>query len=153
MRDLEKEQNASELIELWIDAHKETIGCFDLSENDYIPEVRDIEIINRFKEIFNKHYIEVEKSLEKIIQKLTHQEGVDDTDLFILQNVPIDELVNIIKSLKRSEIQIYVKFIYVCKNCNDWKKYIYEHSIEAFKKIGDESKLNKIRLKYWGIEF
>ena len=153
MHDLNKEEIASELIGLWIEAHIETISCFDLSENEYFPEVRDPEIIERFKEIFNKHYIDVEKSQNRIVEKITNQEGVDESDLFILQNVPVDELVNIIKSLKSHEIKIFIKFIMICKNITDWKHNIYEHAKSAFKIINDENELNKIRLKYWGIEF
>lgn len=152
LRECNDTKTINELIDRWINEHNKHYECFDLSENYIYHEVQDAELIEKFNEIFLKLYKEQEQSQERIFEKIKNQEGLENTDFYILSNIEEDQLIPFIKSLNKNEMRYFLNIINTCKTFPNFKQIIYENSMKAFKKIASENKLNLIRLKYWGIE-
>lgn len=152
LRECNDSQSIEEFINSWIEEHKSHYECFDLSENYIYHEIQDEEIIKKFNELFMVLYKDKEKSQNRIFEKIKNQEGLDETDLYILSKTGEDSLISFIKTLNIYEIRAFLKFINVCKTYTDYKHEIYDNSMKAFKKMYEENKLNIIRFKYWGID-
>lgn len=152
-RELGLEDDANELIEHYINANEDRTELFNLEENSYLGRITDEVVIKKF----NKKYNEINKteSFENVLEKISGQNGWNNSDVEILASANEDQYFQAFKSKKGKTLRAYIE---TClqfgkfTNATDDLKTISIKATNALKKIGKENKLNELRVSNYGIK-
>lgn len=152
-RELGEEENASKIIDLYIELRKDETELFNLKENNFFGDIQDLEIIKKFGEIYNASV--TTKSPKEVLGIIVGQNGWNESDEVVLANTTADEYYALFKGETGKHLSSYV--IACLKfgqfgNASDQQKEIANRATEALKRIGSESKINKRRVKKFGID-
>ena len=154
LRELKRNDLADEAIEYYIEQRKSETGLFDLQEYPFSGDVTDETIINQFKETFKTISDIKTRSLEEVVSKIADKNGWSKEDVQILSTATVEDYYKLFKSTEGSHLS---KYIHAClqfrnfSNTSEQEKEIYKKAISALKIIGNESTLNKLRVKKLGV--
>jgi len=153
LKQLGKANEASDLIDRYIETNKDRTKMFDLEDYAFSGDIDDPEVISKFNQAFNDSK-EI-KSLNDVLKSLVGKDGWGVADEEILSTTTADEYYEYFKSQNTSDLPKYIK---VClrfgqfSNASDKQKAIANNATEALKRIGGENKLNEIRVRRFGIK-
>lgn len=126
----------------------------DIEENHFRHDVKD-EYLLRKLEDFQKQRIAL-PTIEEAIKNMTETSIWSDLEVLALANSSADELYNFFKSIDDRKLHLYVKscldFTKISNPTDNYKK-IGNITLEALKKIWNESDINKIRLTRYNLNF
>jgi hypothetical protein len=152
-RELDHDTKASEIIDIYIQQRKDESELFNLKENNFFGDIRDVEIVKKFDDIY-----EVSVTTENVTQvlgKISKKNGWSQGDEVVLANTTAIEYYNLFKSEKGKHLSSYVN---TClqfgklSNATDQQKEIANRAIEALKRIASESEINRRRVRKFGID-
>ena len=151
-RELKRDGLADGAIEYYIEQRKSEVWLFDLQEYPFSGDITDETIINRFKETFASTI--VKRDLDEIVSQIANQNGWSRDDVQLLANATIEDFYNLFKSTEGRHLS---KYINACLrfgnlgNASEQETEISKKAISALEKIGNESTINKRRVKQYGI--
>lgn len=151
-RELDEDDLASNLIALYIEAHKDNPSVFDLSDHSFPGDITDSEICDRFEKIVDE--AKEERTVRDVLSKIAGKEGWGVEDEKTLANASSDEFFELFKSEEGDHLGSYVD---AClrfgqfSNASEQQKTIAENAINALKKIAMESPLNARRVQKFGV--
>ena len=152
LRELGKEELASELIGTYIETNKEKPKLFDLDSYAFSGDIDDKEVIAKFSTICND--IKEIKSLEDVLHSVAGKNGWGRSDEEILSSASEDDFYCVFKKQTGDHLRSYVD---TClqfgrfSNATEQQKEIAFKARKALTRIGQESKLNAIRVKKYGV--
>ena len=156
-RYLGEDGKASELISYYVDSRKSEKELFNMERNSFFGGNIDPEIIDKFNSTYQESIV-VESAID-VLKRIAGQNGWDQKDEIVLSNTTEDEYYDLFKYEVGDHLSSYVhtclkfgKIVNAGNQHSDQHKEIYKRSTAALKKIASESKLNKHRMKKYGIE-
>lgn len=152
LRDLDRDDVANDLIKKYIDTHD--IDRFDRSRMFSDDDVTD--------EIF-KHAIEEKRALtfdsrdpKQVLITIAHRRAWNEEDLVLLSKVTADQFEIMFKSIRdEDELAACIRFCLMMAqfaNPSPQQRAIAEKAKSALHQIGTENRLNRRRVKMYGIE-
>lgn len=153
-RSLAHDDKADEAIEFYINTKDPTSSVFDLSSYSFPSDVSDAKIRSRFDEIYTSNH--EEETVLDILKRISKTDGWHQTDEVILANTTVDEYEQIFRTEKGPRLSDYIRRCLQFgryTNSSEQKKQIYNRTVEALKRIAEDSKLNKLRMKKFDITF
>jgi len=154
LRELKRNDLADEAIEYYIEQRKSETGLFDLQKYPFSGDITDEAIINRFKETFEAISDIKTRSLNEVVSKIADKNGWSKEDVQILSTATVEDYYNFFKSTEGSHLSEYINTCLRFGNlggASEQDTEISKKAISALKKIGNESTLNKLRVKKFGI--
>lgn len=151
LRELDRDQEADDMISDYVEARRENTNLFDPNENHMLSEISDERIKQVFKEVHKEN--STQESAEEVLSRLAHSNGWNPRDEIVLLNTPKEEFIRIFKEQKE-ELSAYID---ACMrfgravNATEDEKKITAIVKEALTDIAMESRLNKLRMKKYGI--
>ena len=150
LRELKGDTLANEAIEYYIDHRSNEKELFNLQEYSFSGDITDETIINRFKETFESG--NKTPSLDEVIGRIAIEKGWTPEDEKILAAAMVEDYYELFKSIKGKHLS---RQINAClrfgDSTSDQHKEIANKTISALKMIGNESAINKMRVKRYGI--
>jgi hypothetical protein len=153
-RELGENDKAEEIIDLYIDTRKEEIDLFNPDGYSYFGGIEDKSIIEKFKAIYQASVIS--ETGKQVLERITGKNVWNQEDEIVLSNTSIDEYYEIFKSVKEKDLR--TSFINTCLqfgrflNASCQQTEITNRVIEVLKRIAKESKINKSRVRLYGIQ-
>jgi hypothetical protein len=152
-RELGETEKASELIDFYITLRGEEKQLFNVEENNFFGDIRDEEIIKKFKEKYS-NTVSTE-SVEQVLERIASKDGWNQKDEVILANTTADEYYRLFKSKTGPQLSSY---IHKClqfgqfANSDEQQMQIANRAKEALLKIANESEINRLRVKKYGVQ-
>lgn len=143
---------ATKLIDKYIDARKTEHSLFKKGDYDFMGDDYDSEIISRFAEQYRKNS-EVETA-ESVLSRIAITNGWNPEDISVLASTTPDEYYLLFKRLRGDTLSSYInKCLSFSKhsNANPDDEKIKDNVINALIKIGSENKMNKLRVRKYGV--
>ena len=151
-RDLNRNEQADEMIEHYIKARKDEKKLFDLEEYAFAGDLDDQVIIDRFRTI-NEEARE-RKTLKEALKVIAGKDSWGGDDAEVLANASVDEYFNLFKSERGRHLSVWVN---AClkfgrfANASERDKQIARKATEALQRIARESRLNARRVAKYGV--
>ena len=152
-RELGETEKASELIDFYIALRKEEKNLFNLEENNFFGDIRDEEIIRKFRETYS--ITVTTESAKLVLARIADQGGWNQKDEVILANTTTDEYYELFKSETGSHLSSYINKCLQFgqfSNPSEQQMQIANKAREALLKIASESEINRRRVKKYGIQ-
>lgn len=152
-RDLDENGKASEVIDMYIESRASETELFNIGENDFFGDVNDIELVEKFN-IKYKQFLTEETAIQ-VLYRISGTNGWDKKAEVVLANTTATEYYAIFKSEKGEKLSSIVR---TClqfgqsNNANDKQKKITNIATEALIKIASEGKVNRRRVKGFGVD-
>jgi hypothetical protein len=152
-RELGENEKASKIIDVYIKERRNEKELFNMKENNFFGDIRDQEIIGKFNSVYTAS-VKIE-SADDVLKRIAGSNGWNQKDEIVLANTTEGEYYDLFKSQKGEHLSSY---IHKClgfgqfSNPSEQQQEIANRAIAALKKIAGESKLNKRRVKKFGIE-
>ncbi len=151
-RELGEDKKASEMIEFFVEANKKNIDIFNLEIEQYNEAEMDDEIIEKFNTLYKSSV--TQETASEILARISGANSWSPDDVAILANTSVEEYYQLFKSESGKQLPIYVNKCLEFGNYdekNDKQKEISKRTKEALNKIGSECKINKLRVRKFGI--
>lgn len=152
-RELEKNEMADEMIDVYIKERQDEKKLFSLSEDHFAINIRDKKITEKFTAVYAAQK-EI-RTLKDVLAKIAGNDSWGDDDVIILSKGSPEDYYTLFKSEKGPHLSLYVdaclrfgRFV----GATEQQKKIAENATIALKKIGKESVLNSLRVKKYGIK-
>lgn len=152
-RELGASEKASELIDFYIALRGEEKSLFNLEDNNLFGDIRDDEIITKFKETYAIS-VTIENA-KQVLERIASQNGWNQKDEVILANTTADEYYELFKSETGPHLSAYVhkclqfgQFL----NSSEQQMQIANRAREALLRIASESEINRRRVKKYGVQ-
>jgi len=142
-RELEENDKAEELIDLYIDSHKDDIERFNLKYSDH-SHVKDPSMIEKFNLFYQS--VETKETAEQVLDRIADLNGWNPEDLIILANTSVDDYYELFKATKEWHRSKFIKKCLSFGESPDAEE-IANRATQALKKIASECRINKIRLQ------
>ena len=152
-RELGENKKTSELINLYIEKRKSETELFNMQENNLFGYIKDQEIINRFNDIY-KNSVKTETAKE-VLDRIAGKNAWNQSDEVVLANTLVDEYYKLFKSETGQHLSSFVTTCLMfgqSSDASDQQKEITKRVTEALKKIASESKINRRRVKRFGVD-
>lgn len=152
-RDLNRNEQADEMIEHYISVRKDEKKLFDLEEYAFADDIDDKAIIDKFREI-NEETRE-RKTLRAVLEAIAGKESWGGDDAEVLANAATDEYYNLFKGERGRHLGAWVN---TClkfgrfANASERDKQIAAKATEALRRIANESPLNALRVAKFGVK-
>lgn len=152
LRQLDKSNLAKELIDFYFEINSASLKKYDF-RTDISIEIDDPDIIDKIDKIVveGKRKVAIEEVLSNIIEK----NGWNASDEKALSEATPDDYYSLFKKIKGEHLKYYVTRCLEFgqyPNSSDQKKQIANNATQALQKIAQESKLNQLRVKKFGIK-
>jgi len=151
-RELNRDAQANELIEHYINARKDEKNLFDLNEYAFAGDITDKVIIDRFNELHTE--TRERKTLREVLDVMAGKDSWGGGDSEVLANATADDYYNIFKSEHGRHLSAWVN---TClrfsrfSNASEQDKKIAATAAEALQRISKESPLNARRVAKYGV--
>lgn len=151
-RKLDKNDKASEIIDIYIENRKDEIELFNMEENNTFGDIQDQELIDRFNETYNKSV--TTETAKEVLARIAGRNGWNQSDEVVLANTSVEEYYNLFKSEAGRHLS---SFVTTClkfgqfSNASGQQSEIARRATEALQKIASESKINELRVKKFGV--
>lgn len=151
-RELGRNDEATRVIDEYIVARDQELEIFNLSNSHFFGDKIDLEILEKF----NKQFIQNEKkeTAKDVLLRISEKNGWNQKDEILLASTSVDEYYELFTSEVGNDLPRIVKKCLEFgqfSNADDRNKIIANNAREALIKIGNESKVNKIRVKKYGV--
>jgi hypothetical protein len=137
----------------YIEAHDNDRKSFDLDNSVFRGQVNDPDIVRKFRDKYVA--LRDERDPTAILLSIADTHGWNDAEIATLSNVTVDEYNTLFKQQKGIQLR---KIIDACLrfrsigNASEQMREISKRAIEALQCIGNESRVNALRVKKYGIE-
>lgn len=152
-RELGKEREASRIIDIYMEQRTDETDLFNLQDNDFFDSIKDAEIIEKFDIKYNATV--TTESAKEVLANIAGKNTWGPSDEVVLASTTIDEYYDLFKSEKGKNLRSYIS---TCLkfgrygDASEQQKEIANRAIEALKRIALESKINKSRVKRFGVD-
>ena len=153
LRHLGKDKLATKIIDLYIKKRSDEVELFNLDSEPALGEIRDQEIVTKFREKFTS--LRGKTSLSEIFARMLRSDHPADEDEIQLAEASVDEYVELFKAQKGQSLSQYVDLCLEFSRLGgttDHQKQIADKATEALQVIGRESRLNASRVRRFGIK-
>ena len=152
LRDLGREEIADKLIEQYVLARKDQPKVFDLNDYAFGGDVTD----SKIREVFASEYEKIDSrpSLLDVLERLSTTNGWSPIDEEVLAESTPEDYVSIFDSERGEHLDQYVRVglkFREWSNGNDVQEKIGRNLEEALQIIGQRSRLNRRRVKKFGV--
>ena len=148
LRDLGSDKKADELLEMVISSRTDN-DYFDINSYAFYS-VTDQKMRDRFEQEYNKR--NPPKTPKEVLNHLISNNGWSNKDVEILSALSEEGYYNLFKNEKSIDCHYWIKVCLKFAGNTEKEKLIVTKAVAALKKIGSESKLNKIRVEQYGIK-
>lgn len=150
LRDLGEAEKADELIELYIQAYDqaEDIDLFNLEEINHFGDLKDSVLLKRFDEHYNA--LLPQETIEEVLGRIAGKDGWSKRDIFILSRGTVAEYEALFRRLNGENLTLWVRKLLGFgrfANPDEHHKQIYNRTVEALKRIAQDSEYNKLRMQ------
>lgn len=152
-RELGENDKASEIIDLYIENRRDDLEIFNMEEINTFGDIKDQELISKFNFVYNQKTIT--KTAREVLKDIADKNGCGQKDEIILANTSTDEYYDIFKSETSRNLS---SFVTTCLrfgqfgNASEQQKEISRRASEALRKIASESKINRMRVRKFGVK-
>lgn len=152
LRDLGESGRASDLIAFYLTSNADRPTLFDLDTYPFSSDIRDVELIKKFSEVFNKS--RQVTSVAEVLSKIAGKNGWGRSDEEVLATATAEDFYKIFKNTTGRDLGLYVD---VClrfgrfQNATEQQNSIATNAKNALIRIGAEGKINELRVKKLGI--
>ncbi|MFM5860846.1 hypothetical protein ACET53_16430 [Aeromonas veronii] len=152
-RELGENDKASEIIDLYIENRRDDLEIFNMEEINTFGDIKDQELISKFNFVYNQKTIT--KTAREVLKDIADKNGWGQKDEIILANTSTDEYYDIFKSETGRNLS---SFVTTCLrfgqfgNASEQQKEISRRASEALRKIASESKINRMRVRKFGVK-
>jgi hypothetical protein len=153
-RSLDHADKADKAIELYIDSKEPTSSLFDISSYSFPSDISDSKIRSRFNEVYTENHDE--ETVLEILKRIAEKDGWNQADEVILAKTTVEEYEQLFRTEKGRQLSDYIRRCLQFgryMNASEQKKQIGDRATEALKRIAQDSKLNKLRMKKFGLTF
>ena len=147
---LDENDKADEIIDLYIGARKEEIDLFNPREFLRFGGSIDSLISEKFKDFYQA--VAITETGKQVLERISGKNGWHSEDEIILSDTSIDQYYEIFKSTKEKNLINTCLQFGQFSNASDQQKEITNRATEALKRIAKESKINKARVRQYGIQ-
>ncbi|WP_144983064.1 P-loop NTPase fold protein [Halomonas sp. C22] len=152
LRDLGREEIADKIIEQYVLARKDQPKVFDLNDYAFGGDVTD----SKIREVFASEYEKIDSrpSLLDVLERLSTTNGWSPIDEEVLAESTPEDYVSIFDSERGEHLDQYVRVglkFREWSNGNDVREKIGRNLEEALQIIGQRSRLNRRRVKKFGV--
>lgn len=148
LRDLGRGSDADQLIQGYIVARGHEPDVFDLNSNPFGSHVTDMGIKSAFAARLQTLPRSV--TLRQAVEKMATTNGWTNEEQSVLSAASADDLYSLFKG--KVSVPLH-KIIAACLRFNQAPlAHIAQRTVEALRRLGKESPLNKIRLRRYGID-
>ncbi|MBZ5725408.1 MAG: KAP family NTPase [Acidobacteriia bacterium] len=150
-RGLHRDDLADEIIATYVTVHGEDRDLFDLSKYPFASNVKDLHVVQAFRE----KYATFKDKRDFATVLLSLNQGWNDNTLSYLSATPVEEYRKLLKNTYGTELH---KLLNAClffdsvSNASVPQKEISRRAKEALRQIGQESEINALRVKRFGID-
>lgn len=152
LRELGRDELASELIDFYVTSRSEEKKIFDYSSNMLPFGIKpDEELARRFN--LQLTSMEETPTLENALAHIAQEQGWSAMQEEVLASATPDEFYSLFKSVTQKTLHSYIKAAlrFQWDDANDRHLVITKNAKKALRRIGSESLINKIRIKRYGI--
>ena len=152
-RELDRDDLATEVIDLYIEKRSDEIELFNMKENNPFGDIKDTEIVCKFNEKYDSSIITEDAA--QVLGRISGKSSWNQEDEIVLANTSTEDYYKLFKSEKGPHLS---KWVNTCLNFGDYRgtsdaqKKIAKRAAEALKRIGAESKINRSRVLKFGIK-
>jgi hypothetical protein len=151
-RELGRNDEATRAIDEYIAARGQELEIFNLSNSHFFGDKLDSEIVDKF----NKQFFQNEKkeTAKEVLLRISGQNGWNPKDETILANTGADEYYDLFTSEVGDHLHRIVKKCLEfgqSSNADDKQNTIAKNARDALIRIGNESNVNKRRVKRYGV--
>lgn len=151
-RELGEDQKASEAIDIYIEGRKEEVELFNPNSNEFMRPIEDEEILRRFRDAYD--VVKPVKTIRNVLERIAGRNGWNNEDEEVLSSASEQDYYEYFKTLNgpnlSSHISTCLKFGRI-GNANERMLIIEKKARAALEKIASESKLNKLRMRKFGV--
>jgi hypothetical protein len=151
LKDCGRQEQACELIRHYVAVHGDNRHMFDLDNQHFSGDIKDIDIRAYFSDKLAAMPLSKDPFL--ILLSMFERQGWSLEDIAFLAQVPIDEYYKMFKSHRGDDL---AKIIRACLQLNgsgdEKSREVPRRAMEALRRIGGESRLNARRVKQYGIK-
>ena len=152
LRGIKRDDLASEVIEYYIKQRRSEKELFDLENHPFSVDIKDSELIMRFKDLHNLNT--TTRSLHQVIHTIAGKQGWSSLDEQILASHSEEDYYNFFKTEASeqlsSDVNACLQFDRL-GNATERQKAIRQKTVNALVRISEESPLNKLWVKKFGI--
>ncbi|MFN2258200.1 MAG: hypothetical protein ABR516_06975, partial [Desulfuromonadaceae bacterium] len=152
LRHLGKNKLATRIIDLYIEKRKGETGLFALTPSLEGDEIKDQEVIARFREVHRS--IKQNWTLEELCQRLIAAERGLAEEETQLSETSVEDFIHLFSAVRGTTLSRYVD---LCLSYNrlagvtEQQQRIADKATAALQHIGRQSRLNASRVKRFGI--
>lgn len=154
LRELDEDTKASEIIDIYIEKRKDEIELFNMKENGVSEAIsKDQEMIDKFNDAYNQPV--VIETINQVFDRIVSGNAWSNDDDVALVNTSIDEYYNLFKNESGNKLSLFIRRLLELgslENAGERRKDITKKTTQALQRIAAESKINKLRVKRFGVE-
>lgn len=153
LRNLSEDEKASELIDFYIANRSDNAAIFNVNLMSWFGDKIDFEIKRKFDSVYNE--LKIEETAKEVLGRISFQNGWNPIDEQILAATSVDEYYQLFKSEAGPNLP---HIIYTClkfgdlSNASEQQATIAKRAKEALMKFAGETRINKLRVKHFGID-
>ncbi len=155
-RELGEESKANEIIDIYIEKRKNTPVIFNLDDtfaNPFSSDIQDSEVRKKFKATWENSF--EEENPEDVIARLAKSNGWSESDIVCLEKILSNVFYTLLKNINGKDLSMSIEALqriggYTLQKNTD--SSISKNLMIALRKIGNESEINKRRIKRYGVE-
>lgn len=158
LREIDKSDIANDLIDTFVSEREENLGVFDLERFPFASSITDEKLKSAF--MVKNNEIQRKPTLSETIRKVATSTGWSQIDEEVLAESDPSEYVKIFESENGRHLKDYINSLLRFNGWSDsskseaeriQRKKIGENVVQALRIIGAKSKINKIRVRRFGI--
>lgn len=151
-RELGRNDEATRAIEEYILARDQELDIFNLSNSHFFGDKIDPEIVDKF----NKQFLQNEKkeTAKEVLLRISEHNSWNKKDELILANTSVDEYYDLFTSEEGDHLHRIIKKCLEFgqfSNADDRQMSIGNNARDALIRLGNESNLNRRRVKRYGV--
>lgn len=137
---------------MYVERRKGEAEIFNIKGYSFFSEIKDPEIIDRFNNTYSQSV--TTQTAKQVLSRMAGRNGWSQDDEVVLVNTSAESFYDLFKSETGSHLSSIVatclKFGQL-ENASDQQREIANRATEALRKIASENKVNKIRVKRFGV--
>lgn len=150
LRDLGRGDLADELIEFYLAAHATNPSIFDLGINPFANDIKDTVILERFKK--RQSETKILMPMTDAVMYIADHSGWSNSHIEPLLAATEDDYFNLFKQDHGEQLSRIISSCLQFENFEDKLKSIGKMARAALTRIGNETPLNAIRVRRFGID-
>lgn len=150
LRELGRNSEANDAIDEWIDQNRATPSAFDLHHAEMFGEIDDPYLREKCttEAKINRPLLPLQQAIDLLVENKHWNDAIPAT----LAAATRDELINIIKNNQGDNLNLVVTAISQVRGEDEANEAIRQTLRAALISIAEESPVNRLRVKRWGID-